>query len=98
MLHYRSVKRDDPVLRRRIKEIATNRIRYGYNRITVLSGRDGWRVNVKGVRRIYLEENLTIRTRSPKRGRAAIVREERVTPTAPTSAQSDIWLAYGKSP
>jgi len=29
MLHYRLVKRDDPVLRRRIKEIAVNRIRYG---------------------------------------------------------------------
>ena len=86
MLHYDSVKTDDPVLRRRIKEIAASRIRYGYNRITVLLRRDGWRVNVKRVRRIYREENLMIRTRSPKRRRAAMVREERVTPTAPNQS------------
>jgi len=42
MLHYRSVKCDDPVLRGRIKEIAWSRIRYGYRRITVLLRREGW--------------------------------------------------------
>ena len=86
MLHYRSVKIDDPVLRRRIKEIAFNRIRYGYNRITVLLRREGWLVNVKRVRRIYREESLMIRTKAPKRRRAASVREERVAVTAPNQS------------
>jgi transposase InsO family protein len=64
-MHYRSVKLDDPALRGRIKEIAAIRIRYGYSRIAVLLRREGWLVNVKRVRRIYREENLTIRTRRP---------------------------------
>jgi len=86
MLHYRLVKRDDPVLRRRIKETAVNRIRYGYNRITVLLRREGWLVNVKRVRRIYREENLMIRTKAPKRRRAASVRTERTVATAPNQS------------
>jgi putative transposase len=81
MVHYVPVKSDDPVLRKRIKEIAEMRIRYGYERITVLLRREGWRVNRKRVRRIYREENLMIRTKTPKRRRAASVREERFVPT-----------------
>lgn len=86
MVHYVPVKRDDPVLRERIKEIAQMRIRYGYERITVLLRREGWRVNRKRVRRIYREENLTIRTKTPKRRRAASIREERFVPTAPNQS------------
>jgi putative transposase len=55
MLHYCPVKRDDPILRARIKEIAHTRIRYGYERITILLRREGWQVNRKRVRRIYRE-------------------------------------------
>jgi transposase InsO family protein len=57
-LLYRPVKRDESVLRTRIKEIAWDRIRYGYKRIAVLLRRDGWMVNHKRVRRPYREENL----------------------------------------
>lgn len=85
-MHYRAVKVDDPVLRARIKELAWRRIRYGYKRIAVLLRREGWMVNHKRVRRIYREENLTIRTKMPKRRRAALVREERITPTAPNQS------------
>ncbi|MGI8737377.1 MAG: IS3 family transposase [Candidatus Eremiobacter antarcticus] len=87
-LHYQPVRRDDPVLRRRIKEIATTRIRYGYKRITVLLRREGWLVNVKRVRRMYREEGLALRARVPKRRRAVIVREARVIPTAPNQSWS----------
>jgi putative transposase len=87
-LRYRSVKRDDPVLRRRIKEIAAIRIRYGYRRINVLLRREGWMVNHKRVRRIYREEGLAMRVRPPKRRRAAIVRDERVVPAAPNQSWS----------
>lgn len=83
MLHYCPVKRDDPILRARIKEIAHTRIRYGYERITILLRREGWQVNRKRVRRIYREENLAIRAKTPKRRRAAVVRTERVVPSAP---------------
>jgi putative transposase len=88
MLHYRSVRRDDPVLRSRIKEMARARIRYGYRRIHVLLRREGWAVNHKRVRRIYREEGLVLRARAPKRRRAAILREARVTPTAPNQSWS----------
>jgi putative transposase len=53
MMHYRSVKVDDPILRARIKEIAYTRIHYGVKRITVLLRREGWMVNRKRVHRIY---------------------------------------------
>lgn len=85
-VHYRPVKRDDPVLRTRIKEIAHVRIRYGYERITVLLRREGWKVNRKRVRRIYREENLAIRTKTPKRRRAAAIRDEQIVPTAPNQS------------
>lgn len=88
MLHYRSVKCDDPVLRSRIKDIASVRVRYGYKRIHVLLRREGWQVNHKRVRRIYREEGLALRPRAPKRRRAAIVREARVIPTAPDQSWS----------
>jgi putative transposase len=86
MLWYQPVKRDDPVLRARIKEIAWQRVRYGHKRIAVLLRREGWIVNLKRVRRIYREENLSIRTKTPKRRRAAVVRQERVVPTAPNQS------------
>jgi putative transposase len=38
------------------------------------------------VRRLYCEENLTIRTKTPKRPRAVLVREERAIPTAPNQS------------
>jgi len=43
-------------------------------------------VNVKRVRRIYREENLMIRTKAPKRRRAASVRTERTVATAPNQS------------
>lgn len=85
-LRYRPKRTDDPVLRARIKEIATVRVRYGYRRITVLLRRDGWQINHKRVRRIYREEGLAIRTKTPRRRRAAIVRQPRLIPTAPNQS------------
>ncbi len=82
ILHYRSVKVDEPVLRARIVELANVRIKYGYNRITSRLRLEGWRVNRKRVYRIYREEGLVLRRKTPKRRRAAVVREDRVTPTA----------------
>lgn len=47
--HYKG-KRSEPVaLKRRIKEIAEARVRYGYRRITALLKRKGWPVNGKRI-------------------------------------------------
>jgi putative transposase len=48
--HYRSRRPEQAPLRKRIREIAETRMRYGYRRIAVLLRREGWRVNVKRVR------------------------------------------------
>src|SRR5579864_4021656 len=88
ILHYRSKRVDDPVLRGRITEIAQMRIRYGHRRIHVLLRREGWLVNHKRVHRLYREEGLALRPRAPRRRRAAIMRQARVVPTAPNQSWS----------
>lgn len=82
ILRYQHVKRDEPVLRKRIVDISQTRIRYGYNRITAVLRREGWLVNRKRVYRIYREEGLILRRKPPKRRRAAVVRDERIDPVA----------------
>ena len=82
-VQYRSVKTDDPALRMRIQEIAAARVRYGYPRVHVLLRREGWVVNRKRVYRIYREEGLSMRLKTPRRRKCAVVRRER--PTIPTS-------------
>ena len=53
-------------LRRRLRELAETRRRFGYWRLRVLLEREGWRVNHKKVYRLYVEEKLGLRR---KRGR-----------------------------
>ena len=64
--------RRDPAveLRMRLKELAESRVRYGYRRLHILLQREGWQVNHKHLYRLYSEEGLSIRTRSPRRRRA----------------------------
>jgi len=47
--HYRSRRPEQAGLRRRIKEIAETRVRYGYRRIHLLLRREGWEVNAKRI-------------------------------------------------
>ncbi len=51
----------------RLKELAGVRIRYGYRRLHILLRREGWRINAKRIYRIYREENLSLRTKTPRR-------------------------------
>ena len=86
-VRYRSVRVDfNAALRLRIKAIAEVRIRYGQRRIHVLLRREGWNVNIKRVARLYREEGLAIRTKTPRRRRAALVREARDQPTSPNQS------------
>jgi putative transposase len=80
---YRSVRPDLAPLRMRLKELALARPRYGYRRLHVLLGREGWRVNHKKVLRLYREEGLTLRIPRQKRKYASWVRVPLPRPTRP---------------
>jgi len=56
-------------------------VRYGIERIHILLRREGWKDNRKRVYRIYKEEGLNLRTKRPKRRRAAIHRNEKPAPS-----------------
>lgn len=77
MWYYKPKSRDDSVIRKRILEITQVRIRYGVERIYVLLRREGWQDNFKRIYRIYKEEGLNLRTKRPKRIKAAAHRHER---------------------
>lgn len=57
----------DAPIRKRVEEIAAARIRYGSRRIYILLEREGWRVNLKRVYRIYCLAGLNLRSKRPKR-------------------------------
>ena len=60
-----------------MKEIAVSRIRYGSRRIYTLLRREGWKDNHKRVHRVYKEEGLNLRSKRPRRNKAAAHRLER---------------------
>lgn len=51
------------MLRRRLRELAAARQRFGYRRLWVLLRREGWKVNHKKIYRLYCEEGLAVRTK-----------------------------------
>ena len=74
---YIPAEKNDTFLRSRIREIAEVRIRYGFWRVFILLRREGWKDNHKRVYRIYKEEGLNLRTKRPRRRKAAAHRVER---------------------
>ena len=78
--NYQPVEKNDEPLRLRIREIALTRVRYGFWRIFTLVRREGWLVNHKRVYRLYKLEGLNLRSKRPRRNRAAAHRLDRVTP------------------
>ena len=65
----RYASRRDPqlALRRRLRELASVRVRFGYRRLTILLRREGWRVNAKRIYRLYTQEGLAVRTKVRKK-------------------------------
>ena len=61
-------------LRRRIREIATARPRFGYQRIHILLRREGWQINHKRVHRLYCLEGRQVRMRVRRRKRLSLHR------------------------
>ena len=60
---------DEPLLVKRIVELATQYGRYGYRRVTALLRREGWKVNHKRVERLWRREELKVPSKQPKRRR-----------------------------
>ena len=65
----RYTSRRDPqsALRRRLCELASVRVRFGYRRLTILLRREGWKVNAKRIYRLYTQEGLAVRTKVRKK-------------------------------
>lgn len=72
---YKSRRPPQDTLKRRIKELAEVRVRYGYKRIHVLLRREGWPINHKRVHRLYCELGLQLRSRRPRRHVSAAHRQ-----------------------
>lgn len=85
--HYPSRRGAQAELRKRMREIAETRVRYGYRRIHVLLRREGWAVNAKRVWRLYRLEGLQLRSKVPKRKVSAKLRQDRAVAAAP----NEIW-------
>jgi putative transposase len=85
--HYKSRRGDQAPLRKRIREIAETRARYGYPRIHVLLRREGWLVNPKRIYRLYREAGLQLRNKTPKRRVKAKLREGRM----PATRTNETW-------
>lgn len=87
-VRYVGIRPPQTALRRRMRELAMDRISYGYRRVHVLLRREGWPVNHKRVYRLYREEGLGLRRRRPRRRRSAVQRGPRRTATRPNECWS----------
>ena len=98
-VRYESRRRDDTAIRRRLRELAAVRRRWGYRRLHVLLCREGIQVNHKRVYRIYREEGLSVRRRKRKRAvsaaRTPVLRPERAGEVWGLDFVSDA-LAWGR--
>ena len=86
--HYQSIRPSQEPLRKRIREIAETRVRYGYRRIHIILRREGWSINVKRVRRLYRPEGLQMRLKPPRRRVMAKLRSDRSNATGPNQRWS----------
>ena len=79
--YYRSQARDSSVLRQRLRELATARPRFGYERLHILLTREGWRIGRNRVHRLYKLEGLQVRMRVRRRKRISLHRGPAPTAT-----------------
>ena len=64
---YESRRANDAGIRKRLRELAEQRRRFGYRRLHILLAREGIRLNHKKLYRIYREERLTVRKRGGRK-------------------------------
>jgi putative transposase len=84
---YRSRRIEQPKLVERLKALAAERPRFGYRRLHLMLGREGFVVNHKRVHRLYRVEGLALRRKRRKRLTSA-PRLVRVAPTRPNERWS----------
>jgi len=82
MVRYRHRRPADAALRNRLKDLASERRRFGYRRLNQMLKREGTVVNLKKVRRLYAEERLQVRRRKGRK-KASGTRAPLVIPQAP---------------
>jgi putative transposase len=86
-VRYRSTRPNDEVIRARLRELASQRRRFGYRRLHVLLTREGVIMNHKKLRRLYREERLQVRWRSGRK-RALGTRAPMAIPQGPNQRWS----------
>jgi len=86
-VRYRSRRPDDGVIRRRLRELAHERRRFGYRRLHILLRREGLSLNHKKLRRLYAEERLQVRRRGGRK-RALGTRAPMTMPQGPNQRWS----------
>ena len=74
-------------MRKRLKDLSSERRRFGYRRLHILLKREGWEVNWKKLYRIYREEGLTVRKRGGRK-RAIGTRAPMAIPQGPNQRWS----------
>lgn len=79
--------RQDGELAGRLRQLASERPRFGYRRLHVLLRREGMQVNHKRVYRVYRAEGLAVRRRARKKA-AAVQRVPSAVPTRPNERWS----------
>ncbi len=66
-VRYCSVRPNDASIREAMKQVASERRRFGYRRIHVMLDRQGIIMNLKKLRRLYREEKLAVRKRGGRK-------------------------------
>lgn len=72
----------DEALRTRLRELASERRRFGYRRLGILLAREGLEANHKKLYRIYAEEKLAVRRRKGRKRALGTRRPHDVTNSA----------------
>ena len=67
LCRYRPKRSGDGVIRQRLRELASERRRFGYRRLHILLKREGFRLNWNKLYRVYTEERLTVRKRGGRK-------------------------------
>lgn len=80
-------RRDDGLVRERLKSLAAERRRFGYRRLGLLLEREGIRMNHKKLYRLYREEGLAVRRRRGRK-RATGTRAPLLVPMRPNERWS----------
>jgi putative transposase len=89
----------DEELRRLLRELASQRRRFGYRRLGLMLKRQGIRLYAKKLYRLYKEERLTVRKRGGRKRALGCVSAAQSGPHSerqqPTETQKQICLDYG---